>query len=262
MISDVFEGLSREKWFDETFGTTCPDQREGGGLAGYDPAGYIYRRTWLQDAWPIERKLKGTDELTLFTLVEFLFDQVSKPVRTTGARYHEFGNCGYHYDKFDGSAGRLRWRTEVNDILQFYGEGFELDGTGHLRRIGQFGLRELLSAKLPKTADPTAVTTKVDHAVDKFRAGRSTLKDRQDAVRELADVLAFLRNDAQKFLERKDEADLFLVANNFAIRHNNDRQKRDYRAGWLSWMFYWYLSTIHLLLWLTNQSADGSKPAV
>lgn len=46
-----------------------------------------------------------------------------------------------------------------------------------------------------------------------------------------------------------DEKDLFNIANNLMIRHHNDKQKTDYEIGlWLSWMFYVYLSTIHLIL--------------
>jgi hypothetical protein len=43
---------------------------------------------------------------------------------------------------------------------------------------------------------------------------------------------------------------LFLtIYNNFGFRHNNDIQKTDYDEKiWLSWMFYHYLSTIHVYL--------------
>jgi hypothetical protein len=42
------------------------------------------------------------------------------------------------------------------------------------------------------------------------------------------------------------EGDLFNIANNFAIRHNNREQRGEYdREVWLRWMFYVYLATIH-----------------
>ena len=48
---------------------------------------------------------------------------------------------------------------------------------------------------------------------------------------------------------RGDEADLFNIANNFGIRHLNDKQQTGYDAAlWLSWMFYFYLATIHVVL--------------
>ena len=47
----------------------------------------------------------------------------------------------------------------------------------------------------------------------------------------------------------KDENDLFNIANNFGIRHHNDKQKTGYDAAlWLSWMFYFYLATIHVVV--------------
>jgi hypothetical protein len=39
-------------------------------------------------------------------------------------------------------------------------------------------------------------------------------------------------------ITKNDEGDLFNIANNFAIRHDNEEQKTSYdRALWLSWMF-------------------------
>ena len=50
-------------------------------------------------------------------------------------------------------------------------------------------------------------------------------------------------------LNNKDEKALFNIANNFGIRHHNDKQQTNYDpAIWLSWMFYFYLSTIHAVV--------------
>lgn len=35
------------------------------------------------------------------------------------------------------------------------------------------------------------------------------------------------------------------MANNFGIRHFNERQHAEYDAIWLSWMFHFLLATIH-----------------
>jgi hypothetical protein len=50
-------------------------------------------------------------------------------------------------------------------------------------------------------------------------------------VRDLADVLEYLRPNVQTLLTSKDENDLFNLANNFGIRHHNDRQKTNCDAG-------------------------------
>jgi hypothetical protein len=63
----------------------------------------------------------------------------------------------------------------------------------------------------------------------------------------LADVLESLRPKIKTALSSKDESDLFNIANNFEIRHKNSRQQSEYDPIWLSWMFYFYLATIHAI---------------
>jgi hypothetical protein len=74
------------------------------------------------------------------------------------------------------------------------------------------------------------------------------MEERRVAVRDLADVLEALRADARAHMSKKDEGDLFNIANNFHIRHNDDKQLRDYDVIWLTWIFYFYLATIHALV--------------
>ena len=78
-----------------------------------------------------------------------------------------------------------------------------------------------------------------------------------EAVRSLADCLEYLRKDIEKVIAKKDDADLFNIANNFGIRHHNDKQKTNYESAiWLSWMFYFYLATIHACIRLINKKTD------
>ena len=59
----------------------------------------------------------------------------------------------------------------------------------------------------------------------------------------------YVKPRLHEFLTHQDESDLFKIANNFGIRHHNDRQRTNYdTAIWLSWMFYFYLATIHVVL--------------
>lgn len=48
--------------------------------------------------------------------------------------------------------------------------------------------------------------------------------------------------------DRRLASDLFQIANEFGVRHHNQKQKQktnyDERI-WLSWMFYYYLANIH-----------------
>ena len=93
---------------------------------------------------------------------------------------------------------------------------------------------------------PKAQLDSSSSGVRLFRRRNSTLGDRHNAVRTLADIFEQLRPELKKAITKNDEGDLFNIANNFAIRHNNDKQKTDYdKALWLSWMFYFYLGTLH-----------------
>jgi hypothetical protein len=61
--------------------------------------------------------------------------------------------------------------------------------------------------------------------------------------------LEFIRPEIEKNISSKDESDLFNIVNNFGIRHHNTKQKTNYdRNIWLSWMFYYYLATLHACL--------------
>ncbi len=73
-------------------------------------------------------------------------------------------------------------------------------------------------------------------------------------MKELVAVLEFLRPKVKKVLVKADENDLFNLANNFGIRHHNEKQKTDYEQEiWLNWMFYYYLATIDAVIKLVKR---------
>jgi hypothetical protein len=198
-------------------------------------------------------------------MIEFLFQHVSKPTKGT---HHSWNNCGWHWDEFDEQDGRIEFCKRVNEALGHYEHAFELSSNGEVLRKPEQGFETLLIAELP-SKDPS-VHDRVAAATLRFRRHGSTIDDRRQAVRDLADVFEYLRPQVQTFLTTKDEGDLFNIANNFGIRHHNDRQKTDYEAAlWLNWMFYFFLATIHVLVRkikkaggesTARSSAQPSKP--
>jgi hypothetical protein len=69
-----------------------------------------------------------------------------------------------------------------------------------------------------------------------------------------------LREKAKKYLEEEDEKNIFNIANNFGIRHHNPNQKTKYdNSIWFSWIFYYYLATIHALIRVVNKAENPKK---
>lgn len=240
-------GMYRDRsYFQEALGYTCVDAGDVPGTMGTEPGAYV---AWQlhKNLWPIEERITDYSEEDLFDVIELLYDHVSVPIETDDA-YHSWNQCGWHYREFDREVGQIEFRTDINLKLKLYGDGFELTAAGEVQQTGWTGTTRLLQATVP-FFDPDNVDGRVESAVALFLARSSTVEDRREAVRRLADVLEYLRPQLGKVITSKDEADLFNIANNFAIRHHNDKQKTDYDLRlWLSWMFYYYLATIHLVI--------------
>jgi hypothetical protein len=219
-------------------------------------AGWIHVHAWLDNVYPIHQQIGEFDEPTLFAVIELLWDLISAP-REDGGRLHSYMECGWHYTMFDKAKGQREWQDAVNSVLMFFDEGFELSDRGEVQRLGEHGLAEIMTATVPKSAKRANID-KIADAVRRFRSGRSSRKDRQGAVEDLVKVLEFFRPQVKQHMFRKDEDRLFEIANEFALRHHNQRQKADYDPAWLSWMFYLYLATIHLVLRLIEREGNQS----
>jgi hypothetical protein len=240
----TYKQLDEDGYFQENFGYCCVDNGEVPGKLGRDVTASMLLHLRKEFVWPFTEKFSGLSEDDLFDIIEFLHDHVSKP---TDGYYHNFSQCGWHYHTFDEKAGRAEYRDRVNRLLESYKIGYEISELGEIFEIPQPGTALLLAANLP-CAD-IKITERVDSTITKFRRYRSTIAERRDAIRDLADVLEYLRPKLKDIFTSQDEADLFNIANNFGIRHHNQQQKSDYDASiWLSWMFYYYLATIHAAL--------------
>lgn len=248
-----------KEYFQEAFGYECIDAGPVAGTLGSDIEAQILRKVRKIDLWPVKDKCLEYSEDDIFDVIEFLYDHISKPLE---GFYHSYGECGWHYQSFDTELGREEYRREINEILQDYKDGFVLSENGEILALAEKGLENLFHANLP-THDPGNVEVRVNAAILKFRRYKSSIEERRDAIRDLADVLEFLRPKLKTVITKSDESDLFNIANNFGIRHHNETQKTDYeKAIWYSWIFYYYLATIHAALRLIKKQEDESKKAV
>ncbi len=255
LFLDLYKSLVEKDYFQEAFGYFCVDDGDVPGTLGHDVEAQFLLNLRKEDLWPITDKIIKYSEDDLFDVIEFLYDLISKPI---DGYFHSYSGCGYHYSVFDAVAGQEEFRTQVNRLLFDYKEGFELSEQGEILARAEHGLENLLAANIPNH-DAENVEQRVNAAILKFRRYRSSLEDRRDAVRDLADVLEFLRPKVKSVLTAKDESDLFNIANNFGIRHHNEQQKTGYdKAIWYSWMFYYYLSTIHAALRLIEKANQNN----
>lgn len=255
LFKSQYDQMAEQGYFQEDLGFWCVDSEFVPGKLGTDLEGELLLVLRKDNLWPIQSTIDDWSEDDFFDIVEFLFDHVSQPTKRT---YHDWSGCGWHCSEFDRKAGQAEYRAKINRLLNSYDQGFELSDAGQVLALPDSGLTPLLEAPLP-TTDSENVTARVDAAVVKYRRHRASLSDRRDAIRDLADVLEYLRPKLKTVLASKDESDLFNIANNFGIRHHNESQKVSYdRAIWYSWLFYYYLATIHAALRLIERGP--SKP--
>ncbi|OWV77375.1 hypothetical protein ATY76_01040 [Rhizobium sp. R339] len=247
----LFKDLRAEGFFNEYLGWYCVDQGDVPGLIS-SPDLDMMLKLRKDGLWPLDEKYAFYAEEDLLDVIEYLYSIVSKPIDGT---YHSFNDCGMHWETFNKHEGEKVFREKINGLLDLYQVKFELSETGDVMHKPDRGFEAIFAADTP-TKDKN-IRERIDSAVAQYRRHGSNLDDRRQAVRDLADVLEYLRPQVKTVLDNKDENDLFNIANNFGIRHHNDKQKTGYDAAlWLSWMFYIFLSTIHVVLRKINSGSE------
>lgn len=199
----------------------------------------------------------------IFDAIEFLHDYMSKPgevinmVSESNWHYSDYGN-------YDEMAGRLEYRAKVNAILADYKTGFELDESGIILANGTGGLEHILDATIIPY-DEQNVDNKVRRAILKWRGRHATNAERRESIRELADAFEWLKKTEKlsEVLNSKDQAAIFDLANNFAIRHHDPKQKRDYdQTIWYAWIFHFYLATYHATVRLLIKAEAAKRKSL
>jgi hypothetical protein len=203
------------------------------------------------------------DEITedhVFDALEFLYDHVSKP----GEWIEKTTETGFNYSDYDGyddEAGQVEFRERTNQFLSEYKDGYEVTEQGIVLALGTDGLQRILSADIIPY-DEVNVDSKVRNAVIKWRNRHLALSEKREAIRELADVFEWLKKTKglTTVLDGKDESALFDLANNFAIRHHNPKQKSNYDPViWYPWMFHFYLATYHAAIRMLIKREKAKK---
>lgn len=238
---ELIDELESLGYLEKRFGKDCVDDSYGDL-----PAQLIERELAVADLWPLSRD-RLTNDLDLFyDVVELLHDLVARP----NMRYfHPYAGCGWHHQSFDIGSGRLVYRWRVNKILERSDMGLRLaeegDDTGRLVTATDDARADLVQTLSVRTdGEPD---DQVRHAIELFRARGADRHQKRSAVAALALVLEERRHRVlAEALAKSDRGALFEIANNFHIRHQDAKQKRDYDDFYLDWIFWVYLSTVEL----------------
>lgn len=194
--------------------------------------------------WPLRSSLPWDDDVW-FSLVEIFHDLAARP---RARFFHSWNACGWQYSDFAVAPGQTLYGWRMNNLLARAGFSYRLadsgEDVGRLVAVtddGRTGLVERLVADHPDiAADPVA------HSVSLFRRRGATFEDKRSSVVALAGVLEARRSLLKRELLSTDEGALFDLANNFALRHQNDRQRDEYSEEFLDWIFWLYAATVEL----------------
>ena len=180
----IYERFDEKHYFQGAFGYFCVDGGQTPGSLGMNIEGHIFLRIHKVGLWPILEKVDNYSEDDLFDVIEFLFDNISKPI---AGYYHDFSDCGYHGREFESAPAKEEFQSEINEILGSYKEGYELTSAGEIVFAGDLGMGTLVKEDLPDFT-PGNVRDKVARGIAKFHQRRATTDDMRDSVRELAEL--------------------------------------------------------------------------
>jgi len=111
LFYSLYNDFEEKGFFQESFGYDCVDNGNVPGIFGSNIGAVFLRKLRKDYLWPIHACWEQYAEEDLFDVVELLFDTVSKPI---DGYYHDFGNCGMHYNKFEKQSGQNKFRSEIN----------------------------------------------------------------------------------------------------------------------------------------------------
>ncbi|MFD1338729.1 hypothetical protein [Microbacterium lemovicicum] len=195
----------------------------------------------------------------LFSLIEYFHDNAQRP-RTVGY-IHDHGDCGPHYADHDAESGEAVYRWRVNELLDRHRVDLNLGRAGDERGrlVHRFGtpLDDAADRRAAQEADDP--DDEVAHAIRDFRARGASATQKRGALVLLAGALEARRQEVKVVLG-KDEGVLFRLANEFGLRHRNDRQRMDYGDEFLDYMFSAYLAAV-MLMEALERRRDGQTAA-
>ncbi|AMQ75639.1 MULTISPECIES: hypothetical protein [Bacillus amyloliquefaciens group] len=224
--------------FDELLGYQDTKRKRIPGIIAGNFELFLYKQLGKRELAPIDLN-NAYNEEDIFDLIELFYDYVSMPIIPKS--------------KYDQAAGQLKYRDEMNFILNNYGQGFELTQEGYIRELIDNGLENLIDSQYEFDDDKDSEEV-VKRATKKFFHYNADDTDKKSAILEIAGLLENLRESNKLHLAKKDESDLFNLLNNFNLRHNNPNQQTKYEKSiFYPWVFFNLLSALDAALKLLNR---------
>jgi hypothetical protein len=245
----LLEKLDNRAYFEKRTGKDCVDDPQE-----IDLGALLEKELGETSLWPFSVDRLAEDEGLFFDVVEAIHDLVSRPRNRS---MHSYAGCGWHHSDFESTSARKIYRWHVNRLFSQGGVTLRLADEGE--DVGRLVARtdeereDLIRATASRPDAEDSPGGQVRHAIRIFRARGADRNDKRSAVAALALVLEERRHDVlAETLAKSDRGALFEIANNFHVRHQDAKQKRQYDDFYLDWVFWVYLSTIEL----TNRVLD------
>lgn len=181
------------------------------------------------------------EEPLLYSLIEYFHDEAQRP--RVEEYLHEYAGCGSHYGSHNVDSGGVVYRWRINDLLSRFDVHLRLGAVGEERGrlIKHFSAEVDVQAneRVRRTVDKPE--DEIALAIRTYRERGASVIQKRHALTLFAGVLEGQRDKVKTALG-KDESDLFRIANNYGIRHMNNRQLLDYGEEFLDYLFTVFLA--------------------
>src|ERR1035437_4274797 len=168
--------FGRRGYIQEAFGYDCVDAGHIDGTIGPDIEAYLFFKLRKDNLWPIHDKYQQYVEEDLFDIIELLYDHISKPIH---GKFHDWNDCGWHYDEFDSKLGQNEFKDKINELLKDY-SAFELAESGEILSTAIPGADDLFQPARIEY-DSSNVDNRIEKAVLAFRRYHVSLDEKKDA---------------------------------------------------------------------------------
>jgi hypothetical protein len=230
-ICATFVRFTDRQYFAAEFPELCSD---GKGIAGTNNGGLLaLLGSHVPDLGDGPRHDEQPDTVTAMDLVVFGWSHAQEPEVVNRHDYFQHD----HY-KFNKSAGRKEWRTQINSILELNGVALRQNDDGRVVRLGTAAARMIVSSQIPSSGD-SVLDDKVTGALKKHESPDA--KVRGEALETLWDAFERVKtviHPTNKKLSAKALIDLMVaksasnqavekefqalteIGNQFQIRHH------------------------------------------